>query len=83
MINSKDVLDTIKELSVTAGKEILKLYRKDIPIEYKEDKSPVTKADKIANDIIISGLTEHFPILILAEESPDDLSGWRGGIVFS
>ncbi len=75
MINSKDVLDTIKELSVTAGKEILKLYRKDIPIEYKEDKSPVTKADKIANDIIISGLNRAFPdIGILAEESSDDLS---------
>ncbi len=75
MINSKDVLDTIKELSIIAGEEILKLYKKEINIEYKEDKSPVTEADKIANDIIISRISEAFPdIGILAEESSDDLS---------
>lgn len=75
MINSKDVLDTIKELSVEAGKEILKLYKKGIPIEYKEDQSPVTEADKNANDIIINALIKTFMGTgILAEESVDDLS---------
>ncbi len=75
MINSKDILDTIKELSVAAGKEILKLYKKEIPIEYKDDQSPVTEADKNANEIIIKGLEKAFPEFgILAEESSDDLS---------
>ncbi len=75
MINSKDVLDTIKKLSIMAGEEILKLYEKEIHVEYKEDKSPVTQADKNANDIIVSGIKKEFPdIGILAEESSDDLS---------
>ncbi len=75
MINSKDVLDTIKELSIIAGEEILKLYMKEIRIEYKEDNSPVTEADKNANDIIVSGIKKEFPDMgILAEESFDDLS---------
>ena len=75
MIDSNHILDTMKKLSVTAGEEILKHYKKEIPIEYKEDRSPVTKADKIANDIIISGLDREFPEMgILAEESADDLS---------
>ena len=75
MINSKDVLDTIKELSIISGEEILKLYEKEIHVEYKEDKSPVTEADKKANDIIISRIKKEFPDMgILAEESTDDLS---------
>lgn len=75
MIDSKNILETIKKLSVTAGEEILKHYKKEILIEYKEDKSPVTKADKIANDIITSGLNATFPEMgILAEESADHLS---------
>lgn len=75
MLNSKDVLDTIKELSIVAGEEILKLFNKDISPEYKEDNSPVTEADKNANDIIVSGIKKEFPDMgILAEESSDDLS---------
>ena len=75
MLDSNYVLDMMKRLSVTAGEEILKHYKKEIPIEYKEDRSPVTKADKIANEIIISGLIKAFPEMgILAEESADDYS---------
>lgn len=75
MTNSNDVLDIIKELSIIAGEEILKLYKKEIPVEYKQDQSPVTEADKNANEIIIKGIERAFPGLgILAEESSDDTS---------
>jgi 3'(2'), 5'-bisphosphate nucleotidase len=75
LINITDVLATMKELSVIAGEEILKLYKKDIPIEYKPDQSPVTEADRRANYIITGGLKKAFPEMgILAEESADDLS---------
>lgn len=75
MINTTGVLDTMKKLSIIAGEEILKLYKKEIPIEYKQDQSPVTEADRKANDIITNGLIEAFPGMgILAEESCDSLS---------
>lgn len=69
------VLNTMKELSVNAGIEILKLYEKTIEVEYKEDLSPVTLADKKANDIIVEGLKSLWPTIpVLAEESKDDPS---------
>lgn len=64
-----------KKLALTAGDEILKIYAEDFAVEYKDDKSPLTIADKTANDLICTGLKEAFPdIAILAEESEDDLS---------
>jgi 3'(2'), 5'-bisphosphate nucleotidase len=64
-----------KALAVEAGEEILEIYAKDFGVEYKDDKSPVTDADKKANDLICKGLAEQFPdMAILAEESTDDLS---------
>lgn len=73
MIESKVVLSVMKRLSIAAGKEILKLYKKGIDVEYKSDQSPVTAADKVANDIIVDGLKEKFPAIpIMAEESVDD-----------
>jgi 3'(2'), 5'-bisphosphate nucleotidase len=75
VINVKGTLDTMKKLSIIAGKEILKLYKKEIAIEYKDDKSPVTDADKKADDIIVRGLKDKFPeIPVLSEESSDDYS---------
>lgn len=75
MINAKETLDAMKKLSIAAGKEILKFYKKEIAIEYKKDKTPVTDADKTADDIIVRGLKSKFPeIPVLSEESSDDHS---------
>lgn len=63
-----------KELAYTAGEKIMNIYAQDFSVEYKEDKSPLTAADKAANEIICRGLKKEFPeIAILAEESEDDL----------
>lgn len=71
----EDVLATIKKLALAAGQEILRQYKNDIKVEYKEDRSPVTAADKAANEMISEGLKEVFPAIpVLAEESADDLS---------
>lgn len=65
----------MKHLAVQAGEEILKFYGQDIDVSYKEDLSPVTEADKAANDIIVKGLREAYPeIAVMAEESADDPS---------
>ena len=44
-------------------------------MDYKEDDSPVTEADKTSNELIVQGLKDEYPqIPVLAEESADDLS---------
>ncbi len=68
-------LEEMKRLSVSAGEEILRIYQTPFAVEYKLDASPVTQADKAANDIIVEGLKQIFPqIPVLAEESADDKS---------
>lgn len=53
--------------AVLGGNEILEVYETDFHVELKEDKSPVTKADKKASDRIISTL-QHLNIPVLSEE---------------
>lgn len=59
-----------------AAKAILDIYKKsEIGVQYKDDNSPLTRADTASNDIIISRLSEAFPAhAILTEESEDDKS---------
>ena len=74
-MNLEKMLDIIKDLSYLAGTEILKVYNTDFNVEFKDDKSPLTVADKNANDVIVRTLKKEFPeISILSEESKDDLS---------
>ena len=63
---SKTVLSIAKE----AGAEILEIYNKrDLGVTYKDDKSPLTLADKASNDIIEKRLKSITPTVpILSEE---------------
>jgi 3'(2'), 5'-bisphosphate nucleotidase len=61
-INIKDIVAVAKE----AGDAIMQIYSQDFEIEYKQDSSPLTLADKKANDIIESNLNQlpvNLPIL--------------------
>jgi len=61
-INTKDIVAIAKE----AGNAIMQIYSQDFEVEYKQDKSPLTLADKKANDIIensLSQLSVNLPIL--------------------
>lgn len=53
-INS--ILDKVIYIAREAGKQILSVYDSEIEIEYKGDDSPLTQADKLSNDLIISEL---------------------------
>jgi len=78
-----EILDRMKTLSVEAGYEILRHYARETEVEYKKDNSPVTSADKAANDIIVRGLEGSFAhIPVLAEESADDLSRLQSKYIF-
>ena len=57
--------------AVLAGKEILEVYETKFDVEYKDDKSPVTLADKKASDKIIKELAQ-FNIPVLSEEGVHD-----------
>lgn len=61
------------EAGILAQKEILKVYKKDFKVEYKEDNSPVTEADKTSDLIIRGYLKSKFPdYYFLTEEGKDD-----------
>ncbi|MFC2162655.1 3'(2'),5'-bisphosphate nucleotidase CysQ [Candidatus Altiarchaeota archaeon] len=80
MLEDIDV-EKLIEISHSAGQEILKVYDGDFKVEYKQDKSPLTAADKGSNDVINEALTNLYPdIPILSEEnksiSYDERRSW-------
>jgi 3'(2'), 5'-bisphosphate nucleotidase len=68
-------LSVALELAREAGAAILSFYEGPLDIEQKsgaDDREPVTQADKVANELIVSRLQREFPDDgILAEESVD------------
>lgn len=71
----KKVLPVFTLLADEASDVILSVYETEFDVELKDDRSPVTMADRLANDLIVAGLRRAFPgVPILAEESVDDLS---------
>jgi 3'(2'), 5'-bisphosphate nucleotidase len=62
-----DLLHQAIIASVLAGNEILKVYETNFDVELKNDKSPVTLADKNASDKIIEFL-KPFNVEVLSEE---------------
>ena len=62
------MVEHITDIAYMAGEEILKVYNGDIFVEYKEDKSPLTEADKKAHQIIKENLLKISNYPILSEE---------------
>jgi 3'(2'), 5'-bisphosphate nucleotidase len=62
----------ICEIARKAGAAIMDIYDGDHKVEYKDDKSPLTAADKASHEVIAAGLEKHFSeIPILSEEGAD------------
>ncbi len=73
-MNIEKALNLSKTLAKQAGDAIMVIYRQDFDVELKDDKSPLTQADKAANDLILAGLKAEFPdAAYLSEEEKDDL----------
>ncbi len=67
-LNAEDLID----ISKNAGKAIMDIYHSDFDVNLKKDLSPVTKADLISNEIIVSALRKITPnIPIISEESSE------------
>ncbi|WP_447044901.1 3'(2'),5'-bisphosphate nucleotidase CysQ [Vreelandella sp. H-I2] len=70
------LLDAVERIAHEAGDVIMSVYARDFSIEEKEDKSPLTEADKAAHHVIVRGLQalpEQFPIL-----SEEDIESFTG-----
>jgi len=63
-VNLKD----IEKIAIKAGDAIMEIYNTDFAVEYKDDNSPLTKADLASHNIIVDELKK-FEIPIMSEES--------------
>ncbi|MCG8648420.1 MAG: 3'(2'),5'-bisphosphate nucleotidase CysQ [Pirellulales bacterium] len=64
-------LSQIVELARRAGDEIMKVYAdsaEHTAVEYKDDQSPLTLADRRSHEIILAGLSEQFPAIPIVSE---------------
>ncbi len=71
-MDDRDLLALADRVAQAAGQQILAVYNKtgNIDVTIKDDKSPLTEADRRANRIIVSELSEAVPnIPVLSEES--------------
>ena len=67
------LLAALCALARDAGRAILDVYRSDFAVDFKDDQSPLTEADRRAHALIARGLAalpESLPLL--SEESPGD-----------
>lgn len=58
----EEYLSFAKEIAYYAGDIIKKYFYKEMDIEYKEDKTPVTIADKLINNYLIEKVKESYPM---------------------
>ncbi len=85
---TEDLAKALAEIAYRAGCAILEMYEDGVDVERKADASPVTAADRRAEEIIISGLTAVAPgVPVLAEEAASrgeapDLSNGSGQAFF-
>tara|TARA_B110000503_G_scaffold143562_2_gene245868 strand:+ start:162 stop:971 length:810 start_codon:yes stop_codon:yes gene_type:complete len=66
----KELLELCSRASLVAGKAILEIYNSDFAVEHKDDKSPLTEADKQSHLAIVEVLKDT-GIPILSEEGRD------------
>ena len=55
------------QASLEAGKVIADIYQSDFAVEYKEDNSPLTRADRQSHELLVDALSR-FKIPVLSEE---------------
>ena len=72
---TNQIMELCKQLSIEAGKAIMDIYNSDdgLEVDYKADNSPLTRADRVSNRIIVEALKEKYKdIAILSEEEKDN-----------
>ena len=63
--------DALCAVARLAGQAILHVYGTDFEVEVKDDNSPITRADRASNEIILQSLAALHPdIPVVSEEAP-------------
>ncbi|HRG87838.1 MAG TPA: 3'(2'),5'-bisphosphate nucleotidase CysQ [Chitinophagales bacterium] len=63
-------IDALVAIAVAAGDAIMEVYNRSFTVEVKDDKSPLTEADKKSNAVILEKLNALYPqIPFISEES--------------
>lgn len=78
---SRDTMDRVALLARAAGAAIMQHYDRPVQVDRKEDRSPITEADRAAHAIIAEGLRVWTPdIPVVSEEgdhaTPDIRTTW-------
>jgi 3'(2'), 5'-bisphosphate nucleotidase len=75
------LLEEVSSLARRAGEAILAVVRDDLgEVERKEDGSPVTRADRAAEEILVAGLRALEPgLVVVSEEGDVEASAGRAG----
>ena len=64
------LLESAIGIATEAGRAIMEIYRRDFDVELKDDRTPLTEADRAAHAIIVNGLAGLTdPLPVLSEES--------------
>lgn len=76
MAEPSELLEQVITIIRAANKAVLEVYNSDdFGVEIKDDNTPLTKADKAANQIITSGLNEISNWPVMSEEGAHDIAG--------
>lgn len=65
------MINSLIEIAIKAGAEILNIYNGDYKVTYKDDQSPLTDADKAANRIIVDSLNAISDYPLISEEEKE------------
>ena len=66
----QDLVPDLAEISTAAGQRILEIYHSDFDVDTKTDGTPLTRADRLSNELIQSRLSRLTPgIPVMSEES--------------
>jgi 3'(2'), 5'-bisphosphate nucleotidase len=73
MNDRRGLLEAVREIAKAAGDAIMEIYEQDFSVELKDDRSPLTEADRAAHEIIVAGLGRlPLGLPVLSEESAED-----------
>jgi 3'(2'), 5'-bisphosphate nucleotidase len=77
-----ELLAEIRRIARAAGDAIMQIYATEFAVEFKDDRSPLTAADRAAHRLIVDSLRElDTAVPVLSEESRDvatsERRGWR------
>lgn len=75
-------IDALKDIALRAGEAVMAVYESEFAVEHKEDRSPLTEADRRSNEVILAGLREKWPdIPVISEEARalpwEERRGWE------